>query len=136
MRMTNVEQHELLHEIIHRQTTPSAPSLQGFFTVPHGCRNTFFLQLALDLYNRHRHTSNNTAYNAFVICGVGATTVHAALKLSRKTTGRNKDGGLSASEWNTLRGAFHNVKCLIIDEVSMMSADNLNAVDLSRPHGC
>lgn len=57
------------------------------------------------------------------------TTVHAAFKLSRKTTGPNKDGGLSASELNTFRVAFRNVKCMIIDEVSMMSADNLNTVD-------
>ncbi|KAH9365028.1 hypothetical protein HPB48_014061 [Haemaphysalis longicornis] len=98
----------------------------------------------MDLYNRYNNTGNNTAYNAFVICAstgkaavaVGGTMAHAALKLSPKTTGPNKDGGLSASELSTFRLAFRNVKCVIIDEVSMMSADNLNAVDLIRPHGC
>ncbi|KAH9361965.1 hypothetical protein HPB48_003626 [Haemaphysalis longicornis] len=40
MRMTNSEQHELLREIIHRQTTPSAPPLRVFFTGPAGCGKT------------------------------------------------------------------------------------------------
>ncbi|KAH9366180.1 hypothetical protein HPB48_004122 [Haemaphysalis longicornis] len=127
MRMTNAEQHELLRETIHRQTTPSAPPLRVFFTGPAGRGKTFVLRLAMDLYNRHSNTGNNTAYNAFVICAstgkaavaVGGTTVHAAFKLSRKTTGPNKDAGLSASELNTFRVAFRNVKCGIIYEGSL-----------------
>ncbi|KAH9363162.1 hypothetical protein HPB48_011870 [Haemaphysalis longicornis] len=115
-----------------------------FFTGPTGCGKTFVLRLVMDLYNRYSNTGNNNTYNAFVICAstakaavaVGVTTVHGAFKLSRNTTGPNKDGGLSASELNTFRAAFRNVKCVIIDEVSMMPADNLNEVDLSRPHGC
>ncbi|KAH9380949.1 hypothetical protein HPB48_008168 [Haemaphysalis longicornis] len=118
MRMTNAEQHELLRETVHRQTTPSAPPLRVFFTGPAGCGKTFVLRLAMDLYNRYSNTGNNTAYNAFVIyastgkaaVAVGGTAVHAAFKLSRKTTGPNKDGGLSASELNTFRGDFRNVK--------------------------
>ncbi|KAH9363380.1 hypothetical protein HPB48_006486 [Haemaphysalis longicornis] len=98
----------------------------------------------MDLYNRYSNTGNNTAYKAFVICAstgkaavaVGGTTMHAAFKLSGKTTGPNKDGDLSASELNAFRVVFRNGKCVIIDEVSMMSAENLNAVDLTRPHGC
>ncbi|KAH9376859.1 hypothetical protein HPB48_009767 [Haemaphysalis longicornis] len=121
MRMTNAEQHELLREIIHRQTTPSAPPLRVFFTGPAGCGKTFVLRLAMDLYNRCSNTGSNTAYNAFIICAstgktavaVRGTTVHAAFKLSRKTTSPNKDGGLSA-----FRVAFRNVKCVIIDEMA------------------
>ncbi|KAH9369468.1 hypothetical protein HPB48_014352 [Haemaphysalis longicornis] len=124
MRMTNVEQHELLREITDQQTTPSAPPLRVFFTGPAGCAKAFVLRLAMDLYNRYSNTGNNTAYNAFVNCAstgeaplaVEGTTVHAAFKLSRKTTGPNRDGGLSASELNTFRVAFGNVKCAIIDE--------------------
>ncbi|KAH9382594.1 hypothetical protein HPB48_015743 [Haemaphysalis longicornis] len=37
MRMTNAEQYEILREIIHRQTTPSAPPLRVSFTEPAGC---------------------------------------------------------------------------------------------------
>ncbi|KAH9365255.1 hypothetical protein HPB48_015943 [Haemaphysalis longicornis] len=117
MRMTNAEQHELLREIIHRQTTPSAPPLRVFFTGPAGCGKTFVLRLALDLYNQYSNSGNNTAYKAFVICAspgkaavaVGGTTVHAAFKLSSEDHRPNKDGGLSASELNTFRVAFRNV---------------------------
>ncbi|KAH9374313.1 hypothetical protein HPB48_000014 [Haemaphysalis longicornis] len=124
MRMTNAEQHNLLREIIHRQTTPSAPPLRVFLTGPAGCGKAFVLRLAMDLNRRYSNTVNNTAYNAFALCAstgkaavaVGGTTVHAAFKLSGKTTGPNKDGGISASESNTFRVAFQNVKCVIIDE--------------------
>ncbi|KAH9381639.1 hypothetical protein HPB48_013245 [Haemaphysalis longicornis] len=143
MRITNAELHELLREIIHWHTTPSAPPLRVFFTGLVGYGKTFVVRLDMYLYNRYSNSGNNTAYNAFVICGstgkaavaVVGTTVHAAFKLSRKTTGHSKDGGLSTSELNTFRVAFRKVKSVIIDEVSMMLTDNLNAVVLSRSHG-
>ncbi|KAH9373370.1 hypothetical protein HPB48_018423 [Haemaphysalis longicornis] len=62
MRMTNAEQHELRRKVIHRQT-PSAPPLRVFSPGPAGCGKTFVLRLAMDLYNRHSNTGNNTAYN-------------------------------------------------------------------------
>ncbi|KAH9380102.1 hypothetical protein HPB48_013620 [Haemaphysalis longicornis] len=94
--MTNAEQHDLLREIINRQSTPSVPPLQGFFTEPAGCGKTFVFRLAMDLYNRYSNTRNNTAYDAFVIrastgkvaVAGGATTVHAAFKLSWKILGK------------------------------------------------
>ncbi|KAH9375554.1 hypothetical protein HPB48_015986 [Haemaphysalis longicornis] len=113
MRLTKSEQNELLREIIYRQTTPSAPPLRVFFIGPAGSTTG-------------TATPDNIAYNAFVICAstgkaavaVGGTTVHLAFKLSRKTTGPNKDGDLSATELNTFRVGFPNVKCVIIDELS------------------
>nr|XP_037278724.1 ATP-dependent DNA helicase PIF1-like [Rhipicephalus microplus] len=39
------------------------------------------------------------------------------------------DGGLRPSNLNTFRCAFRRVKCVITDEVSMMSADQLKLVD-------
>ncbi|XP_077528146.1 uncharacterized protein LOC144139758 [Haemaphysalis longicornis] len=90
--------------------------------------------------------SSTSAYNAYVICAstgkaavaVGGTTVHAAFKLVRaaNVAGRQDarigvmgDGGLRPSDLNTFRVAFRRVKCVIVDEVSMMSADQLRAVD-------
>ncbi|KAH9367795.1 hypothetical protein HPB48_004441 [Haemaphysalis longicornis] len=61
MRMTNGEPHELLREIIHRQTTSSAPPLRVLFTGPAGCGKTFVLRLAMDLYNRYSNTGHKTA---------------------------------------------------------------------------
>ncbi|KAH9378822.1 hypothetical protein HPB48_010826 [Haemaphysalis longicornis] len=124
IRMKNAEPHELLRKIIHRQKTPSAPPLRVFFTGPAFCGKTFVFRFAMDLYNRYSNTSSNTAYNAFVICAstgkaaveVEENTVHASFKLSRETTGPNKDGCLGASELNTFRVGFRNVKCVFIDE--------------------
>ncbi|KAH9372892.1 hypothetical protein HPB48_000367 [Haemaphysalis longicornis] len=129
--MTNAEQHKLVRDIIHQQTTPSAPPLGVFFTGPAVCGQTFVFRLAMDLFTTGTATPANTAYNAFVICAstgkaavaVGGTTVHAAFTLSRKTTSPNKDGGLSASELNTFRVAFRNVKCVFIDEAGDDVAD-------------
>ncbi|XP_029841292.2 ATP-dependent DNA helicase RRM3-like [Ixodes scapularis] len=134
--MTNAEQYELLREIIHRQTSPSSPPLRVFFTGPAGCGKTFVLRLAMDIYNRYG-SRQDSGYNAFVICAstgkaavaVGGTTAHAAFKLSRKRIGTTGDGGLNPNELNTFRVAFQRVKCVITDEGSMMSADQLRAVD-------
>nr|XP_037275732.1 ATP-dependent DNA helicase PIF1-like [Rhipicephalus microplus] len=131
MRMTNAEQCELLREIIHRQTTLGALPLRVFLTGPAGCGKTFVLKLVMDVYNRYN--DNAGPYNAFVICAstgkaavaVGGTTVHSAFKLTRN----KKDLGLGDSELNTFRVAFRYVKCIIVDEVSMLSSDNLNAID-------
>lgn len=88
--------------------------------------------------------SVTSSYNAYVICAstgkaavaVGGTTVHAAFKLVRSAGNRQMarigimgDGGLGPSDLNTFRVAFRRVKCVIIDEFSMMSADQLRAVD-------
>ncbi|KAH9379655.1 hypothetical protein HPB48_011677 [Haemaphysalis longicornis] len=117
VRMMNAEQHELLRDIIDEQTTPSAPPLRVIFTGLAGCDGP--LQEVRQHRQQHR-------YNAFFICAstgkaavaVGGTTMRTSFKLSRKTTGPNKDGGLSASELNTFRVAFRNVKFVITDEVS------------------
>lgn len=52
--------------------------------------------------------------------------MHSAFKLTR-----NKKGvALSDGELHTFRVAFRNVKCVVVDEVSMLSSDNLSAIDL------
>nr|XP_037273467.1 uncharacterized protein LOC119165390 [Rhipicephalus microplus] len=157
MRSTNPEQYELLREILHRQTTPGQPPLRVFFTGPAGCGKTFVLKLAMDVYNRCADccsavgwedgfsSSVPSVYNAYVICAstgkaavaVGGTTVHSAFKLVRAARGNRQDahlgvmgdGGLRPSDLNTFRCAFRRVKCVIIHEVSLMSADQLKLVD-------
>nr|XP_037275638.1 ATP-dependent DNA helicase PIF1-like [Rhipicephalus microplus] len=157
MRSTNPEQYELLREILHRQTTQGQPPLRVFFTGPTGCGKTFVLKLAMDVYNRCADccgavgweegcsSSVPSVYNAYVVCAstgkaavaVVGTTVHSAFKLVRAARGNRQDvrlgvwgdGGLRPSDLNTFRCAFRRVKCVIIDEVSMMSADQLKLVD-------
>ncbi|XP_075741704.1 ATP-dependent DNA helicase PIF7-like [Rhipicephalus microplus] len=68
---------------------------------------------------------------------VGGTTVHSAFKFVRAARGNRqdarlgvmRDGGLRPSDLNTFRCAFRRVMCVIIDEVSIMSADQLKLVD-------
>ncbi|XP_077557686.1 uncharacterized protein LOC144172967 [Haemaphysalis longicornis] len=136
MRLTNSEQHEFLRELIHLQTTPGAEPLRAFFTGPAGCGKTFILKLAMDIYNLF---NPDPPYNSYVICAstgkaaiaVGGTTMLSAFKLSRR---RTNDGGLRDSELNTFRIAFRNVRCVIIDEISMMSADQLDAINVRLQH--
>ncbi|KAG0420312.1 hypothetical protein HPB47_003578 [Ixodes persulcatus] len=52
------------------------------------------------------------------------TTVHAAFNLMRHNDGVLRDSGL-----NTFRPAVGNVKCVILDEVSMLSADTFDRLD-------
>lgn len=112
----------MLKEIIHRQTTLGVPPLRVFFIGPAGSGRTFVLRLTMDTYNRY---DDSNPYNAFVICAstgkaavaFGGTTVHLAFKLSRKS----RNAGFTDSELNTFHVVFRKVKCVIIDEVSMLS---------------
>ncbi|KAH7973834.1 hypothetical protein HPB49_005345 [Dermacentor silvarum] len=70
----------------------------------------------MDVYKGRSNPADSDNVNAYVACAttgkvaLGGVNVHAALKLSLKT-----DGG-------TFHFAFRNVKCVIIDQVSTMSA--------------
>ncbi|XP_042149867.1 uncharacterized protein LOC121837984, partial [Ixodes scapularis] len=132
MRKTNEEQYEIVREVVHRLTIPDSPPLQIFFTGVAGCGKTFVLRLIMDVYNRYCNPAGSDNVNAYVACAttgkaavaLGGITVHAAFRLTI-----NRDGGLRDNELNTFRYAFRNVRCVIIDEVSMMSADILQKVD-------
>ncbi|XP_040064100.2 ATP-dependent DNA helicase PIF1-like [Ixodes scapularis] len=86
----------------------------------------------MDVYNRYCNPAGSDNANASVACAttgkaavaLGGITVHAAFRLTI-----NRDGGLRDNELNTFRYALRNVRCVIIDEVSMMSTDILQRVD-------
>lgn len=65
-----------------------------------------------------------TATTRKAVVAHGGKTVHAAFRLTV-----NRDGAQRDNELNTFRNAFRNVRCVIIDEVSMMSAYILQRVD-------
>ncbi|KAH9374525.1 hypothetical protein HPB48_005780 [Haemaphysalis longicornis] len=120
------EQHELLSEIIHRQTTPSAPPLRVSF-IRTGLSRQYVRPLTCQgpLYNRlqqHQQpppptTRSSSAGARSRAVAVGGNHGARGFQALRKTTGPNKDGGRSASELNTFRVAFRNVKCVIVDEL-------------------
>ncbi|XP_075553763.1 uncharacterized protein LOC142586404 [Dermacentor variabilis] len=142
MRMTNHRQRMIIEEVIHRLTTEDSEPLRIFFTGPAGCGKTFTLHLIMDVYNRYCK-SKKIAYgdaeisrvNAYVACAttgkaavaLNGVTVHSAFKMVMSNT--REDKGLSAADLNTFRTLFKGVRCVIIDEVSMLSSDLLRQVD-------
>ncbi|XP_037503502.1 ATP-dependent DNA helicase PIF1-like, partial [Rhipicephalus sanguineus] len=132
MRLTNKEQFEVIREVIHRLTCPASDPLRIFLTGVAGCGKTFVLRLIMDAYNRYSNTpprarttrTSRAPQQARQAVAIGGLTVHAAFKLSMRT-----DGGLRDGDLNSFRSAFTNIKCVIVDECSMMSSDTLARVD-------
>ncbi|XP_037505577.1 uncharacterized protein LOC119381899 [Rhipicephalus sanguineus] len=136
MRMMNAGQFDIVREVIHRLTTPDSKPLQVFLTGAAGCGKTFVLRTIMDVYNRYYSSENrHVSINAYVACAttgkaavaIGGVTSHAAFKLV--ISGKNPDRGLSSSDANSFRCVFRDIKCIIIDEISMMSADTLVMID-------
>lgn len=65
--------------------------------------------------------------NAYVAC---TTTGKAAVALNGVMTNKREDRGLSSSNMNAFRMLFRDVKCIIVDEVSMLSLDLFRQVDM------
>nr|XP_037877038.1 ATP-dependent DNA helicase pfh1-like isoform X3 [Bombyx mori] len=130
MRMANEKQKRLLlHVIYHLLSSDNVP-FQIFFTGPAGCGKTFVIKLLMEIYNRY--TDNDGYCNAYITCAstgkaavaIAGTTVHTALKisLSRLLPLSNE----TAQQYRTL---FKYVKVIIIDEISMISAQLLIKID-------
>nr|XP_037276845.1 ATP-dependent DNA helicase PIF1-like [Rhipicephalus microplus] len=144
MRLLNEQKASLIREVIHRVTDRTTKPLQIFFTGPAGCGKTFTLCLIMDVYNRYcrNHTisygdgQGNSVVNAYVACAttskvaiaLNGVTVHSAFKIVM--TNRREEWGLTSSDLNTFRMLFRDMKCIIVDEVSMLSSDLLRHMDL------
>ncbi|KAK8759419.1 hypothetical protein V5799_002948, partial [Amblyomma americanum] len=141
LKMTNHRQRMLIEEVIQRVTNAHSKPLQ-IFTGPAGCGKTFTLRLLMDVYNRYCKCrkigygdGEVSGVNAYIACAttgkaavaLNGVTVHSAFKIVM-TSGRDEKG-LSASDLNTFRILFRGVRCIIIDEVSMLSSDLLRQVD-------
>ena len=133
MRTTNTGQRAFLLEIIHRLHTADAEPIQIFFTGPAGSGKTYVLKLVMEIYNRYtqKHNSIRNAYVACASTGKAAaefdrTTVHSAFRISLM---RTLEKPLANELEQTYRGMFNGVKCLIINEVSMLSTDVFHKVD-------
>ncbi|XP_065305470.1 uncharacterized protein [Dermacentor albipictus] len=142
MRMTNHRQRMIIEEVIHGVTSEDAKPLRIFFTGPAGCGKTFTLRLIMDVYNRYCKSKKIgygdgeiSGVNAYIACAttgkaavaLNGVTVHSAFKIVM-SAGR-EDRSLSAADLNTFRTLFKGVRCIIIDEVSMLSSDLLRQVD-------
>lgn len=131
MRMANDQQKELLMTIIHHLQTPNQEPFQIFFTGPAGTGKTFVIKLIMEIYNRF--TDNDGYCNAYITCAstgkaavaIDGTTVHTALRISI-----SRLLPLSSEIIQLYRSLFRYVKVLIIDEISMISAELLQKIDL------
>ncbi|CAD6235025.1 GSCOCG00012402001-RA-CDS, partial [Cotesia congregata] len=130
MRMANEKQKRLLLHVIFHLLSPDDVPFQIFCTGPAGCGKTFVIKLLMEIYNRY--TDNDGYCNAYITCAstgkaavvIEGTTVHTALKisLSRLLPLRNE----TPQQYRTL---FKYVKVIIIDEISMISAQLLIKID-------
>lgn len=137
MRKTNPEQRELILEVIHRLHMTVRVPIQIFLTGPAGCGKTFTLLVLMETYNRYtqEHNAMNNAYITTATTGKAAVplngvTVHAAFRL----TISKQTHHLSSDVLHTYRHLLKNVRCVIIDEISMCSSHLFNAVN-SRLQG-
>jgi Cdc6-like AAA superfamily ATPase len=133
MRGTNPGQREILLEAIHRLHTPDSEPIEVFFTGPAGSGKTYVLKLLMEIYNRFT-VNHSYLTNAFVAC---ASTGKAAVNIQGitvrspfKITLSRRIGTMSREILQSYRNMFVGVKCLIVDEVSMIGSDVLHKINL------
>ncbi|XP_062556879.1 uncharacterized protein LOC134221708 [Armigeres subalbatus] len=134
VRATNPEQRALIIHVIHsiHSFDDIRKPLQIFFTGPAGSGKTFTLRILMETYNRfsQAHNAQNNAYVACASTGkaavaIGGTTVHSAFRL---TMSRRNNAKLSFETLQLYRNAFAHVRAIIVDEVSMIGANILDAI--------
>ena len=133
MRSANDGQRELLLEAIHRLHMPDSDPIQIFFTGPAGSGKTYVLKLLMETYNRYTQ-QHNSLRNAYVACAstgkaavnLGGVTVHSAFKITQS----RRVGTMAREVLQNYRSIFIGVKCIVIDEVSMIGCDVLHKINL------
>lgn len=135
MRTTNEKQRELILEAIHRLHSANSEPIQIFFTGPAGCGKTYAIKLLMDTYNRFSRTANSLN-NAYLVCAstgkaavaINGTTVHSLFKIV-PYKGKRKEVAISAASMGAFVQVFGGVSCIIIDEISTLSADILYEIN-------
>lgn len=131
MQMTTEGQRNLALHVIHKLTTPNLKPLQFVFSGAAGCGKSFEIIILKELYNRRSPTDG--FFNAYITSAstgkaavaIDGMTIHSTLKITRLRT----QLPLSAEALAHYRVLFKYVKVLIIDEISMISAEFLEKID-------
>lgn len=117
-------------EVIKHLLSPNDSPFQIFFTGPAACGKTFVIKLLMEIYNRY--TDNDGHCNAYITCAstgkaavaIDGTTLHTAFKISI--------AALMSLSFETVcqyRALFKYVKVIIIDEISMISAELFSKIN-------
>lgn len=136
---TNVLQRGIIVHTIARLKGSTSVSedqqqpLQCFFTGPAGAGKTFVINILMEVYNRFGQTDN--ICNAYISCGttgraacaINGTTVHTAFTIT--VNKRQSYSALSLHQLNQYRIIFKYVRVVIIDEISMCSAEILHQIN-------
>ncbi|GFW99684.1 hypothetical protein TNCV_3419151 [Trichonephila clavipes] len=101
-----------------------------YLTGPAGSGKTFVIKGIMEIYNRFSDTDG--IFNAYIACAstgkaataIGGSTVHSALSISL-----SRLMPLNIEKANQYRTLFKFVKVLIIDEISMVSAELLEQIN-------
>ncbi|GFU38934.1 hypothetical protein TNCV_1753551 [Trichonephila clavipes] len=102
-----------------------------YLTGPAGSGKTFVIKGIMEIYNRFSDTDG--IFNAYIACAstgkaataIGGSTVHSALSISL-----SRLMPLNIEKANQYRTLFKFVKVLIIDEISMVSAELLEQINV------
>ncbi|GFQ64917.1 ATP-dependent DNA helicase [Trichonephila clavata] len=133
MRRPNEEQREILFHtmpnLISTNESTREPLLI-YLTGPAGSSKTFEIKGIMEIYNRFSDTDG--IFNAYIACAstgkaakaMGGSTVHSALSISF-----SRIMPLNIEKAHQYRTLFKFVKVLIIDEVSMVSAELLEQIN-------
>lgn len=104
--------------------------MQLFFTDAAGCGKTYMITLIKEIYNRFCHTDGYV--NSYIACAstgnaavaIDGITIHPALRIAI-----NRLLPLSFETVSLFRTVFRFVKIILIDEISMVSAQMLQKID-------
>ncbi|GFX04748.1 hypothetical protein TNCV_2247311 [Trichonephila clavipes] len=133
MRRANEEQREILFHTMHHLISTDEPMREPlliYLTGPAGSGKTFVIKGIMEIYNRFSDTDG--IFNAYIACAstgkaataIGGSTVHSALSISL-----SRLMPLNIEKANQYRTLFKFVKVLIIDEISMVSAELLEQIN-------
>ncbi|GFW92285.1 ATP-dependent DNA helicase [Trichonephila clavipes] len=124
--MSNNKQSELLHHVLSHLLYSNGNPLKIFLTGPAGCGKTFVIKLIMEIYNRFSNTDGFC--NAYIAC---ASTGKAAVAIDGTTVKITLSRllPLSIEVAHQYRALFKFIKVIIIDEVSMISAELLGHIN-------
>ena len=137
VRNLNTEQKHFFYHILHKVKTKSLP-FYTFLSGGAGCGKSVLIralyQALLKYFNHARHEDPGTV--KLLLCAptgkaahnIGGNTIHSAFCIPASQGFQFKP--LDMQQLNTMRAHMHDLKIVIIDEISMVGRGMLNFINL------